>query len=527
MINRIEVSILLVLVLCSVFPGCSDKHVERKPNLIVVFPDQLRRQALGFMNEDPVLTPNIDAFAAESMVFTNAISNVPICSPFRAMLLTGRYPHSTGIRTNLLKVQNFGLSADEITLGETLQDHGYQTGYIGKWHLANPAELPPRIDPAQVLAEGKELAGPNRHGFSFSLKSQSMHKNRNNMYWENGKKLIENHGWAIEYETDHAIEFIRSREDDKPFALVISWGPPHAPFDVPEKYLEMYRDKPYQLRPNVDSTKVDPDTYKYFAGVTWCDDNFGRLIAALDEEGLKDNTIVMFTSDHGEMLNSHGDFHEKTYWYEETMGIPCIIRWPGNIKPGWEDLMFSAYDYMPTLLGLMGLDIPQRVEGSDWSSTVLGRGDRKPESAFFAHYPYLAYGVPFEQELKYHTVFEQGKARLANGYGDLSQVGFRGVTTGKYTYVVDKCPLDEPLLSFNWREWMRAEDYDVIYNSPGELIVRELFYDNKRDPYQMSPISMDSQEYLGQIDYMRNELRDWLKTTHDDFTIDDEGASNP
>lgn len=490
-------------------------YAQKKPNLVFVFPDQMRLHSLGFMNQDPVLTPRLDRFVRNSQYFTNAISNVPICSPYRSMLMTGRYPISTGVIANLFTTDNHGLPTDVTSFGEALQHAGYKTGYIGKWHLSNPEALPPRKNDEQYIEKGELLPGPAGYGFEYVLQIISMHKNKNPEYWENSKTKISRE-WSVDLETDKAINFIKEKKDE-PFALFISYGPPHSPYVVPQKYIDSYRGKAIPLRPNNTMTVSREERVKYFAGVTWCDDNFGRLLDVINDQGLDDNTIVIFTSDHGQMLGSHGENDEKTYWYEEALKVPFLIRWPEKIPPGKNEMLLSAYDLMPTILGLMGAEIPSTVEGKNWSKNILTRNSKGPSAALIAHYSYVAgyETTAYIDGLKRHVVFDQGFTRKVSGYGNLQQVGFRGVTDGKYTYVFDKCPADEPTISFNWREWNSS----IKYQNKGKIRTTEFLHDNLKDPYQLMNIPANSAKYLGEVSRLRKELKNWLKEVHDPFEL--------
>ncbi len=487
-----------------------------QPNLIFVFSDQLRKQALGFMNEDPVITPNIDQFASEAQYFTHAISNVPVCSPFRAMLMTGRYPMSTGITTNLFATHNYGLGEHEITFGDILTQTGYQNGYVGKWHLSNPEEiqnqnlLRNRNNDAQYT-----LPGPGRHGFQYWWLNYDMHEYVNPVYWGHTREVIKPNQWSVDFETDKAIEFIKNRNTKKPFSLFLSWGPPHSPFVVPQKYLDLYAGNELPDRGNFALEGFDKHILTYFAAISWCDDNFGRLLNALEKEGLTANTIVIFTSDHGEMLGSHGIFEEKTFWYEEATGIPFIIRWPGKIPPGENNMLFPAHDFMPSVLGLMGIQPPGSVEGSDWSDHILNKNNNGPGSVFLAHYPYMANDMPWVEGRDKHPVIDQGLKRSANGYDKLEQLGYRGVKTDRYTYVIDKRPWDEPGISFNWKTW----DPDMKYQNPGICNIQEFLYDNMTDPYQINPLNIEDPMNARIVGKLRDELNMWLQKTHDPFVI--------
>lgn len=445
---------------------------KRPPNLLFVFPDEFRRQAVGCMGEDPVLTPNLDRFAREGVVFTSAVSNRPVCSPYRASLLTGRYPFSTGVTTNCYTATtqyDVFLKESERCISDVLNDEGYSCGYIGKWHLETPHE--PYLYPRKSGEAWDEYTppGPRRHGFDF-WHSYGCHDNHMKPHYWTGDAprdaYVEVDEWSPRHETDTAIEFIRNR-GDKPFALFVSMNPPHMPFEmVPQEYVERYGHKSsidLLTRPNVNlDTEQGREARRwgkhYFAAVTGVDEQFGRMMACLEEEGLDDNTIVVFTSDHGEMMGSHGKMY-KSVWYEESFGVPFLLRWPGHLRPGSEDLILSTPDIMPTLLSLMGLKdrIPSQVEGGDYSRVIQGKGGPRPTSALYLnHNP----ATP--------------------------DIGARGLRTDRYTYVIDRTPTGE----------------------------QRYLYDNQRDPYQLKNTA-GTDPTLEK--HLEQQLQLWLNRTQDPF----------
>ncbi|MGH7143064.1 MAG: sulfatase-like hydrolase/transferase, partial [Planctomycetota bacterium] len=241
-----------------------------RPNILFVFPDELRPQALGFMRQDPVLTPNIDRFAAESIVLTHCVSNFPVCTPFRGMFLTGRYPYQTGLISNCntdTTAHGVFLKESERCLSDVLSAQGYDCGYIGKWHLDAP-------DPADaawtegrrgdgVIWDGYTPPGPRRHGFNFWYSYGCCDRHFDPHYWTGDAPVsgrIDPHLWSVEHETNVAVDYIRNsagcrRDETKPFCLVISHNPPHMPFaEVPDRYKALYAGRsPAELlnRPNL------------------------------------------------------------------------------------------------------------------------------------------------------------------------------------------------------------------------------------------------------------------------------------
>lgn len=428
------------------------------------------------MGADPVLTPNLDRFAREGVVFTNAVSNRPVCSPYRASLLTGRYPFSNGVTTNCYSGSvpyDVHLREDERCVSDVLKDAGYSCGYIGKWHLEAPHE--PYLFPRGAGGIWDEYTppGPRRHGFDF-WHSYGCHDNHMRPhYWTADAprdQYVEFDEWSPHHEAGVAVDYIRNRNGalrpaDRPFALFVSVNPPHMPFEmVPPEYVARYGDKTSTdllTRPNVDlNTELGQVAKRwakhYFAAVTGVDEQFGRIVQALKDEGLENDTIVVFTSDHGEMMGSHGRMY-KSSWYEESFGVPFVIRWPGHLRAGREDLLLSVPDIMPTLLGLAGLErrIPTQVEGADYSGLLLGKGGQRPTSALYLlHAP------------------------------ETPETSARGVKTMRYTYAIER-------------------------NADGEQ--RHLF-NNERDPYQMKDLIGTAPALERELEA---ELNGWLERTGD------------
>ena len=444
------------------------------------------------MNEDPVLTPNLDRLAGEGLAFTNAVSTCPICSPFRAMLMTGRFPMSTGITSNCMPGTDLQMDENETCIGDILKTSGYWTGYIGKWHLEIPS-LNRAVFPADSSTDawdGWTPPGRRRHGFDFWYAYNCNGKHFDPNYWKDSPKRIDIDQWSVAHETDMAIEFIRQRPGNQPFALFMSWNPPHNPYVAPGRYMEMYEGRDLPDRPNVDPDERYRQRFRsYLAAVSSCDDHFGRLIFFLEKEGLSENTIIVFTSDHGEMMGSHGRY-AKSIWYEESIGIPFIIRWEGKINPGREDMPFACYHIMPTLLGLMGIKIPETVEGTSYAELIRGRPQEKAVSAVIAGYGNPANLLAVGQK---PSIWALQADSLHKSGIDWRTVGYRGLRTDRYTYVVSR-------------------------GRKGAQLIRYLF-DNQEDPYQLNPviaIHAGEHEVMQKLDI---ELKEKLEQMHDPFGL--------
>jgi arylsulfatase A-like enzyme len=341
---------------------CAAGKTLRRPNVVFVFADQMRAHAMGCMGNRQVITPHLDRLAKEGLLLTNAISAQPVCSPFRAQLLTGRYGHSTGVIHNDIRLPD-----GEVLLPELMKKQGYTTGYIGKWHLSGNRDNP--------------VDARSRRGWDFWAVRNCSHQHARPAYWLNdAKEPIRVPGWEPEVQTELALEFIKKNKRS-PFCLFLSFGPPHNPYKAPRKYLELYKDKTLTERPNV----PDKDTERlrqYYAMCTSLDACMGRIRVALDQAGIADDTILVFSSDHGDMLGSQGHRLKQRPW-EESINIPFIIRYARKITKGkCRDWIVSSVDFMPTLLGLCELTIPAQVQGRDYSSTFMGKSKEERDAAF-------------------------------------------------------------------------------------------------------------------------------------------------
>ncbi len=346
-----------------------------KPNIVYVFADQMRAHAMGCMGHKYVSTPNMDALAAEGLLFTNAISATPVCSPYRAQLLTGRLgtPSGTGVGRNDKRLPD-----SEVRISDILKNEGYATGYIGKWHLSGNL-YGHRVDP--VDAE-------NRRGWDYWAVRNCSHAHSNVEYWLNDATTpISVDGWEPDVQTDLAVDYIQSNKNNS-FALMVSFGPPHSPYGWPD-HNDMYDHVEDVFRPNYfPPEEGDPGAYpdaenvrKYHAGVSGIDVCIGRIVDALEQEGLADNTILCFSSDHGDMLGSQG-YRIKQKPFEEAMNVPFIMRYPGKIAPAKTDYLFSSIDVMPTLLGLCDAPVPSNVHGADLSDLFTGQSRVEQEEVF-------------------------------------------------------------------------------------------------------------------------------------------------
>ncbi|HIS68385.1 MAG TPA: sulfatase [Candidatus Gallacutalibacter stercoravium] len=448
--------------------------MSKAPNLLYVFADQLRYFSCGYAGDARAQTPHIDAFARQSSDCCNAVSGHPVCAPYRASLFTGKYTTSTGMVINEIR-----MNPDHECIGHVLGRGGYRTGYIGKWHLyAN--EMGNHYDPKNSYIP----AGPDRLGFDDFFAGYNFHHEyygEHAYYHLNSPEKIYVQGYEPDAQTDLAIDKMREFSgQEKPFALFLSMGTPHDPWtpdNVPAKYLERFKDVQFELPPNYlpendphadDWAKLSKEERAeltewmrvYYAMVANVDDNFGRLLQAVEDMGLKDDTIVVFTSDHGELFGAHGR-RAKNIFYEEAVRIPFLIRWPGRIPAGEKcDVCLNTVDIMPTLLHMMGLPIPSGVEGMDVSERLMGRPGPEPDAALM-----MCTGPT---------------ATFADGNE------WRALRDKQYTY--------------------------AVFHVDGQ----ELLFNNVQDPYQMNNLA-DQQEFQPLLEQYRQKLKEKMKAIGDTF----------
>ena len=420
-----------------------------KPNIVFVITDQWRAQATGYGGDPNVKTPNLDVLASRSINFENAVSVCPVCTPFRASLMTGRYPLSTGMFMNDLY-----LPSEELCMAEIFKRAGYQTAYIGKWHLDG---------------HGRDVFIPRdrRQGFDYWKAMECTHEYNESYYYAGDDPTKRKwKGYDAYPQTEDAREYIREHaKGDKPFLLVMSYGGPHFPHHyAPEELKQLYPVDTIKLRPNVPEEMKDlarKEAQGYYAHCTALDGCVGDLYKTLEETGTAENTIFVFASDHGEMLGSQGQPPKrKQRPWEESIRVPFLLCYPAvNGHTGRPvKAPINTPDILPTLLSLAGIEIPETIEGEDLSRFILNKKLDKDRAALFMNVS------PFD--------FPDRQA-------------FRGIRTSRYTYV---------------------------RNSDGPW----LLYDNQIDPYQMHNL-VGVAEHVGLQKKLEDKLQSKLQETGDEF----------
>jgi arylsulfatase A-like enzyme len=369
------------------------------PNIIVCLCDQLRAHEVGCYGQPRVRTPRIDGLAAQGVRCEHAVTPNPVCMAARASLLSGQYsrtcnghlgntfwPRRDGGVIMPLWPANGRTQVPEATVAERLRDAGYATAAIGKWHIE---------------------AWPDQLGFDTYLIPRVQHTNSGQLYTRDGGRPIAAEGFAVDWELAQVREHLRrASHGDRPFFLYYNISPPHMPLaDAPERYLGMYDPATIALRANVPSAPLkdqerwfhiylwDYQFYRdampytrelppgfdlralvalYHGSTTWVDDAVGGLLGALDDLNMAEDTIILFSADHGDQLGSHGLFN-KGVLYEESIRIPMLWRWPRRLLPRTVDQQVcSLLDVAPTLCAFAGIEPPAHMQGQDLSAVLRG-----------------------------------------------------------------------------------------------------------------------------------------------------------
>lgn len=421
-----------------------------RPNVLFVIADQWRAEAFGYAGNPDVRTPAFDRLASESLRFVNAVSTVPVCCPTRASLLTGQRALSHGVFMN-----DVPLDPAANSIAKSFSANGYDTGFIGKWHVdghGRSAYIPPE----------------RRQGFTYWRALECTHDYNQSAYYAEGEDRRTWQGYDAVAQTQDVLEYLRQHaRTNRPFLLFLSWGPPHEPYQTaPERYRAMYDPNLLKLRPNVPpehQAEARRDLAGYYAHCTALDDCVSRLMNELKAQHLDQNTLVVFTSDHGDMLWSHGSQKKQQPW-EESCRVPLLFRLPNRFGTVGKDMpaTIGTEDIMPTVLRLCEIATPRSVDGRDFSKYIMGGKDPSDGAAE------LLCPAPFGQW-----------ARSLGGRE------YRAIRTQRYTYARD--------LKGPW-----------------------LLFDNQTDPYQQENLVGRSQFSALQAD-LEGKLKRKLKATHDRF----------
>jgi uncharacterized sulfatase len=415
-------SLLAGIVLLMAGARTSSAAEIKRYNIISIVTDDQGRWAVGAYGNKEVRTPNMDRLAREGARFINGFVTTPVCSPSRATFMSGRFGTQVGITDWIAPAEGdacVGLARDARTWPQVLQKHGYVTGLVGKWHLGTRPEF-----------------HPTRRGFNHFFGFLGGGNTPMDPTLEVSGKTQKLKGPLPDILTEDALDFIKTNRG-RPFALCLHFREPHLPYGpVPEQDSAPFKD----LDPTIpraagsDAAQVKKWTREYYASIHAVDRNLGRLLKLLDELGLAQKTIVMFTSDHGYMIGHHG-LHTKgnAYWiaggvrgptrpnmFDLSIQVPLIVRWPGAVKPGTEiEELVSNVDTFASVLGMLQVPLPEkyRHEGMDFSPLL--RGARVSwRDAIFGQYDLHNSGLAFMRSIRtrrWHLV----RHHMSNGLDEL------------------------------------------------------------------------------------------------------------
>ncbi len=314
--------------------------MTKRPNIIIIMPDQQRADSLGCYGNKFTVTPNLDRLAQESMVFDRAFTPFPICTPARCTMWTGQYPHAHGIEWNYYNIDNLleEEAKQKTTVFDLLKDSGYLNAYFGKWHLGEKPH--PAFDVWDAF-------------------------NSRGGHWVDGYQSFQNGVWKPAAQTDACIKFLESdlAKGDQPFIMVQGYYPPHQPYTAPKEFYEPYRGKGVPFA-------------GYYASVTGLDFHTGRILETLEREGLKDDTVFIYLSDHGDTFNYREGSKNKFVCHDDAINVPFIVSWPSVVQSGGRVASpIGLQDLAPTILDLAEAPIPDWMHGKSIVPLLKGNAE--------------------------------------------------------------------------------------------------------------------------------------------------------
>ena len=435
-----------------------DSNQTTRPNIVFIFSDDHATNAIsayGGIFKDIAPTPNIDRIANEGALLKNALCTNAICGPSRAAILTGKYSHVNGYFKNY---KGGVFNNQQWTYPQSLQASGYQTALIGKWHLVS------------------EPIGFDYYKYHISKGEQGLYWDP--VYNDNGKKIKEK-GYATNLTTDFAMDWLNERDPNQPFCLMLQYKAPHRQWAPDAKYEDLWEDQEMPTPSNFNDTYQDreltagntemtmdyfsrrdmkmtpPDSLlkkarnkwlqygfkpgevvapvkglnreetrqwkyqkyikDYLATIRSVDDNIGKVLAYLKENGLEKNTIVIYASDQGFFLGEHG-FFDKRFMYEEALHMPFVVRYPGKIQPGTVvDDIVTNIDFAPTLLDMAGVPVPEQVQGKSFFNNLKGDTSEDWQQSMYYHY----YEYPYYHRVQPHYGIRNQRYKLIHFYYDV------------------------------------------------------------------------------------------------------------
>lgn len=431
------------------------KKSPRKPNVIVFFTDQQRWDSVGLHGNPLNLTPNFDRLASRGTFAANSITCQPVCGPARSCLQTGQYATTTGVVRN-----GIPLKEDAVTLAKCFNEAGYDTGYIGKWHLAGSG-----YDDSPVPEE-------KRAGYKSWLGADVLEMSSrpyDTVLWDTEGKKVKLPGYRVDAMTDAAIRYV-DKHKDNPFFLFISYLEPHhqnntdsypAPDGYTQPYVDGYTPPDLQALGGTSAQHLPG----YYGMIKRLDEALGRLQDSLKSLGLEDDTIVMFTSDHGCHFKTRNAEYKRSI-HESSVHVPTAF-WGGPFNSGGRiEEMVSLVDLPPSLLDGAGLDVPETMEGQSVLPLTRGQREDWPEEA----------------------LIQTSEAQIG-----------RGVRTKRWKYGIETRSRDD------WNE----------DGGTAKCYYETFLYDLEVDPYELRNL-IDSEGHLPVIEEMRNRLLKRMKAIGED-----------
>jgi len=440
----------LILIMLSI-SACNMESTD-KPNVVFLLADQWRGSATGYAGDPNVKTPNLDRFAEEAITFTNAVSVCPVCTPYRASILTGRYPTSTGMFLN-----DAYLPEEELCLAEVFKENGYNTGYIGKWHLDGQGRF--------------DFTPPERRqGFDYWKALECSHDYNHMAYYEGDSPEVKYwEGYSPFAIADDAQAYITTQaSSDSPFFLFVSFATPHFPHaSAPKEFKDLYPESEIEVAPNVPAelhSLVQEELVGYYAHCSATDQAIGDILKKIKELDILKETLLVFTSDHGEIMGAHGiRIKQKQVPWIESAGVPLIISYPYSkgIKSRTIEMPVTTPDISASLLAMVGIEIPESFEGESFIKVIKGGKDNPDHgSLYMSVSPFASVKKEFKKE-------------------------YRALKTGKFTYVKG--------IEGAW-----------------------LLFDDIEDPYQMNNL-VSNPEYADIMATLDKLLMSELDKNDDDF----------
>ena len=496
-------SALCIMFVCSCNPKPKDGNEEGRPNIIFMMADDHAAPAIscyGSHLAEIAPTPNLDRIAGDGMRFNNCFCTNSICTPSRAVILTGLHSHQNGVLDLSDKLD----STLHVSFPTLLQRHGYHTGVIGKWHL--------HVKP---------------FGFDYWKVMVNQGQYHDPYYWEKGVGWKPNNdgakqyaGYVTDITTGFAMEFLKNRPKEKPFCLLLHFKAPHDPFDHHEKYKPLFDDvdipEPETLFDDYttrgegikictqkigdchtiyeeetghlkgqERKKMQYQVYmkKYLRCIASIDENVGLLLDYLDKEGLADNTLIVYTSDQGFYLGEHG-MYDKRFMYEESARMPLLVRYPSGIESGQVNKgLVSNLDFAQTFLDYAGVDDPEEMQGRSLRPLLENQQTDWRDGLYYRYWMHGAhFNIPGHLGIRtreYKLIFFYGHD-LGTHHDMNYQQGGTWTKEGR-----------------NLRDWEITEPYWE-------------FYDLKKDPNEMNNL-YDSPDYQKTIADLKIQLREMKK----------------